>query len=326
MIYDVIIIGAGAGGLTAGLYSSRRNLKTLVISKDLGGQTAIATEIENYPGVLGQPNGAKLMQDFKKQAISFGAEIKLELVNSIEPPAPPALSLSNGSNDSGFVVKTEKEKYETKTIILAFGLSHRELGVKGEKEFAAKGVAYCATCDAPFFKQKTVAVVGGGNSGLDAAELLSGIAKKVYLIHRGESFTAESVLQKNIQKAENIEVLLNSEIKEIKGQTKVESIIIANAKEKEIKVDGVFVQIGYAPKTDWLKDLVKINQKGEVITDENCRTSHPGIFAAGDVTDAPYKQIVISAGEGAKAALQAYDYIKRNGGLNKETPDWGRNK
>jgi len=315
MIYDTIIIGAGAGGLTAGLYASRRNLKTLIISKDLGGQTAIATEIENYPGVLGQPNGAKLMQDFKKQATSFGAEIKLESVTQIK------------AEKKQFLVKTEKAEHQTQTIILAFGLSHRELGVKGEKDFVGKGVAYCATCDAPFFKNKRVAVVGGGNSALDSAELLSDIAKKVYLIHRRENFTAESVLQREVGEAENIEVLLNSEIKEIKGKDKVSSIIVTNVSGRtEFKIDGVFIQIGYAPKTSWLKKLVKLNKYSEVITDENCQTSHPGIFAAGDVTDAPYKQIVISAGEGAKAALQAYDYIKHNGGLKKETPDWGRNK
>ena len=326
-MYDTIIIGAGAAGLTAGLYTSRRNLKTLILSKDLGGQTAIATEIENYPGVLGQPNGAKLMQDFKKQAESFGAEIKLELVKSVNPPAHR--SLGAGGSKGVFQIKTEKNNYQTKTIILAFGLSHRTLNIPGEKELTGRGVAYCATCDAPLFKQKTVAIVGGGNSALDAAELLSGIAKKVFLIHRKNKFTAEAVLQKNIQKAKNIQVLLNSQITEIKGQAKVESIIVnprinSGGQTKEIKTDAVFIQIGYVPKTSWLKDLIKLNKSGEIITDENCRASHPGIFAAGDVTDAPYKQIIISAGEGAKAALQAYDYIQRNGGLKKESPDWGR--
>lgn len=314
MIYDVVIIGAGAAGLTAGLYASRRNLKTLILSKDLGGQTAIATEIENYPGVLEKPNGFALMQIFKKQAEGFGALIKLESAAAI-----------NSQKDK-FSIKTEKSNYQAKTIILAFGLSHRELGVPGEKELRGRGVAYCATCDAPFFKRKTVAVVGGGNSALDAADLLSGLAKQVYLVHRGDKFSGETVLQEAVKKAKNIEILLNSRIKEIKGKDKVETAIIeTSAKSQELKIDGIFIEIGYEAKTGWLKNLIKLNKRKEIITDENCRTSYPGIFAAGDVTDAPYKQIIISAGEGAKAALQTYNYLKQKEGL-KDAPDWGKRK
>lgn len=313
-MYDTIIVGAGAAGLTSALYTARRHLKTLVLSKDLGGQTAIATEIENYPGVLDQPSGFELMQNFKKQAEKFDALIKLEGVIAIQ------------KKDQNFIVKTHNNSYLTKTLILAFGLAHRELGVPGEKEFRGKGVAYCATCDAPLFKGKVVAVVGGGNSALDATDLLSGLAKQVYLIHRKNKFSGEAVLQKKVRRAKNVRLLTSSEVKAIKGQDKVESIVIENnqtKEKKEINVNGLFIEIGYQAQTDWLKDFVKLNKNGEIITDENTRTSAPGVFAAGDVTDAPYKQIVISAGEGAKAALQAHKYIQQKEGL-KEAPDWGK--
>ncbi|MBU4331954.1 thioredoxin-disulfide reductase [Patescibacteria group bacterium] len=314
MTYDAIIVGAGAAGLTAGLYAARRNLKTLILSKDIGGQTAVATEIENYPGVPDEPNGLLLMQKFRQQAESFGAVIQSGEVKSIKP------------QNNVFIVKTHKTNHKTKTVILAFGLIPRKLGVPGEKKFTGKGVVYCATCDGPLFRNKIVAVAGGGNSGLDAADFLAGIAKQVYLIHRRDKFRAEAVLQKKIQRAKNVKIILNSAIKKINGKDKVESIIVAETKKgssQEIKVDGVFVEIGYEAKTDWLEGLIKLNEKNEIVTDENCQTNVPGIFAAGDVTDAPYKQIVISAGEGAKAALQAYGYIQHKGGT-KEEPDWGR--
>lgn len=315
-MYDTIIVGAGAAGLTTAIYAARRNLKTLVLSKDIGGQTATATQIENYPGVLDQPNGFTLMQNFKKQAESFGAEIKYGVVFGIKKVK------------EFFQVNTDRNSYSTKTVILAFGLTPRELGVPGEDKFKGKGVAYCATCDAPLFKDKVVAVVGGGNSALDAADLLSGIAQKAYLIHRRDEFTSEAVLQQKVEQAQNIERVLNSEIVKIKGGKKVESIIIKNnqsSQMKEVEVDGIFVEIGYEAKTAWLKGLVKLNERGEIITDENCRTSVPGVFAAGDVTDAPYKQIVISAGEGAKAALQTFKFIQQEEDLN-EVPDWGHEK
>jgi len=280
--------------------------------------------------------GFELMQTFKTQAEKFGAEIKQELVSEIQ------------NHKDNFTVKTNSNSYQTKTVILAFGLSPRELGVPGEDKLKGRGVAYCATCDGPFFKNKTVAVIGGGNSALDAADYLSEITKKVYLIHRRDEFRAESVLQKKVEQAKNIEIILNSEIAEIKGKDKVESIVIKNNVGADcnppshviknivgidrnqsdcnppIKIDGVFIEIGYQAKTDWLKNLVKLNAKGEIITDENCCTSIPGIFGAGDVTDAPYKQIVISAGEGAKAALQAHKYIQQKSPKeNNEVPDWG---
>ncbi len=312
-IYDTIIIGAGAAGLTAAIYSARRNLKTLVLSKDIGGQTNLANEIENYPGIINQPSGFELMQTFRQQAESFGAVIKLESVLGIKPET------------DFFKVKTGQNEYQTKTIILAFGLDHKKLGASGEDKFVGRGVAYCAICDGPLFRNKIVAVVGGGNSSLDAAIFLSGIAKMVYLIHRRDSFKAEALLEKKVREAKNIEIIFDSEVKEIKGDEIARSIMVKDKEgtEKEIEVDGVFVEIGYEATTDWLADLIKLNNKKEIIIDGSAKTSLDGIFAAGDVTNAPHKQIVISAGEGARAALEVYEYLKQKEGLA-EAPDWGR--
>jgi len=301
-MYDTIIVGAGPAGLTAAIYASRRNLKTLVLSKNIGGQASLAAEIENYPGVLNKPSGFELMQNFKTQAENLGAEIKYEGVNKIE------------KDNSNFKVTADQNIYQAKTVILALGLAHRELEVKGEEKLKGRGVAYCATCDGPLFKNKTVAVVGGGNSALDAADYLSGLAKNVYLIHRRDKFSAESIREKKVRQSKNITIFLNVIVKEIKGQNKVESIIVEDLKDKsqqELKLNGLFIEIGYQAKTGWLKNIINLNDKGEIITDENCCTSAPGVYAAGDVTDAPYKQIIISAGEGAKVALQAHQYLQQ---------------
>ncbi len=203
-----------------------------------------------------------------------------------------------------------------------------DLNVPGEKEFKGHGVSYCATCDGPLYKNKTVAVIGGGNSALDAAEYLAKLAAKVYLIHRRDQFRGEKVILEKLKNNQKVEMVLSSEIKEIKGNGVVKSIVITDNGHdqlKEIKVDGVFVEIGYKPKTELVKDLVKLNERGEIITDKDSNTSQPGIFACGDVTDSSYKQIVISAGEGAKAALQAYKYLWLEEG-EKILPDWEQKK
>jgi thioredoxin reductase (NADPH) len=315
-IFDTIIIGAGAAGLTAAIYSARRTLKTLIISKDIGGQTATATEIENYPG-FDLISGPELMDKFKKQAEKNKTQFANGEISKIE------------QENEIFKIKTSSEEFLSKTVILAFGLEHRELGIPGEKEFKGRGVSYCATCDASFFKNKTVAVVGGGNSALDAAELLSKIAAKIYLIHRRDKFKGEQILIDRVNQAKNIEIIMNKQVLEIKGNNKLNSILIADfpnkKSQKEIKVDGLFIEIGYVAKTDWLKDLVKLNEKGEIIVSADGETSVPGIFAAGDITTISYKQIVISAGEGAKAALQSYRYLQSKKGFM-EIGDWGTKK
>lgn len=314
-IYDVIIIGGGPAGLTAGLYASRRTLKTLILTKDLGGQAAISYDVENYPGV-DLIDGLSLMQKFAGQAQKFGAEIRYGLVKKIR------------KEKKEFVVETDQTKFQVKALILAFGLEPRDLDIAGEQKFKGRGVSYCATCDGPLFKGKTVAVVGGGNSALDAAEYLAKLAAKIYLIHRHNQFRGEEIIVARLKKNPVVEMVLSSEIIEIKGNQFVESIIIkdnGHNKNKELKVNGVFVEIGYTTKTEVIKGLVKTNGRGEIITDKDTNTSQAGIFACGDVTDCSYKQIIISAGEGAKAALQAYKYLY----LQKDEhilPDWERKK
>ncbi|MCX6811401.1 MAG: thioredoxin-disulfide reductase [Candidatus Berkelbacteria bacterium] len=300
--YDVIIIGAGAAGLTAAIYTARRELKTLVLSMNLGGQAALASEIENYPG-SDSKSGVELMKKFAEQAEKFGAEIVFDLAKKIE------------KKDMAFNIQSERNKYEAKAVILALGKTPRQLNVPGEGKFHGKGVVYCATCDAPLFKGKVVAVVGGGNSSFDAALLLTQIAKKVYLIHRRDEFRAEEYRVEKLKKAKNAEFLLNSEIKDLKGDDFLKSAVIINNKtnkELEIEIEGLFVEIGYEVEPTLFKDLVDIDELNQIKTLNCGQTSTPGVFAAGDVSDIPYKQIVISAGAGAKAALCAYDYINKN--------------
>lgn len=312
--YDIIIVGAGAAGLTAAIYTTRRALKTLVISKDVGGQAALTTEIENYPAV-GLVDGFDLMQKFMADAKKFGAEFKSDEVKEIKPVA------------GDFLVKACSSEYRTAAVILAFGLTPRDLGVPGEEKFKAKGVSYCATCDGPLFKGKDVAVVGGGNSALDAAEFLSRITNKVYLVHRRDKFRGDEILVERVKKQKNVEIIFNHQVKEIKGSDKVESVVVADvndeSKTKELKVQGVFIEAGYLAKTDWLKDLVEFGDKNNIVVNRNNETKTPGIFAAGDVTDIEYKQIIISGGEGAKAALQAYKYLQTTKGIAGAGTDWG---
>ena len=294
-IYEVIIIGAGPAGLTAAIYTTRRALKTLVLSKDLGGQAALTNNIENYPG-FNRVTGQDLMQKFYEQAMLTGAEFDFTEVETLS------------KTGDLFTLKTAKnQSFQAKAIILAFGLTPRNLNVPGEKEFGGKGVAYCATCDGPLYKAKTVAVIGGGNSALDAAEFLSKIAAKVYLLNRKDVFRGEEILLKKVQASANIELIYTQ----------------ANT-DKEIAVEGIFVEIGHLAKTDWVANLVELNERKEIKISLDCETKTPGLFAAGDITDISYKQAVISAGEGSKAALQAYKFLQ--GSENIVLPDWSPKK
>jgi len=272
-------------------------------------------DVENYPGV-DLIDGLSLMKKFADQASSFGARIKYGEAKEIK------------KDPSGFLVKTDREDFKTRAVILAFGLTPTNLNVPGEQKFKGRGVSYCATCDGPLYKNKTVAVIGGGNSALDAAEYLAKLTGKVYLIHRRDQFKGEEIVVEKLKNNPKVEMVLSSEIIEIKGDQFVESIIVrdnGHKKTKELEVNGIFVEIGYSPKTDIVKDIIKLNEKGEIITDQDGNTSEAGIFACGDVTDCSYKQIVISAGEGAKAALQAYKYLCLQNN-SKILPDWERKK
>lgn len=311
--YDVVIVGAGPAGLTSAIYTSRRALSTLVVSKDIGGQLALTDDIENYPG-FENIAGLELAQKSQQQAAKTGTEFLFEEVESLT------------KNKEGFILKAVSGKeVEGKVVILAFGLTPRSLGVPGEKELTGKGVSYCATCDGPLYKDKVVTVVGGGNSALDAAEYLSKLAKKVYLIHRRDTFRGEQVLVDQVKAAKNVEIIYNSNTQEIKGKDSVESLVYKtnDGEVNEIATDGVFIEIGHVAKTDWLGDMLELSERKEIKISRDCQTNVDGIFAAGDISDITYKQAVISAGEGAKAGLQAYRYLQGDGFL---PPDWKTKK
>lgn len=316
--YDVIIVGGGAAGLTAALYAARRAMRTLVVTQDIGGQAATTNEIENYPGV-DFSDGPSLMNKFKQQAERFGAEFNFAEVIEIKKAL-------DDSQKPYFVVRTNTSEFIGHSLILAYGLTHRHLGVPGEKEFGGRGVSYCATCDAPLFKGKTVAVVGGGNSAVDAALLLAKLCPKVYLIHRSENFRAEAVLVEQLKQPQ-IELVLNSEVKEIKGERTVKSLVLTSSIDKEttreLSVEGVFIEVGFVVNSKLIEGLVELDERKQVKINLNAETSEPGIFGAGDITNISYKQIVISAGWGATAALRAYEYLQKTRGFRGVTIDWG---
>ena len=304
-MYDLIVIGLGPAGMTAGIFAARREMKTLVIGKELGGQLVWASEIENYPGTP-KINSFDLVEKMHQQTIDSGAEIKTDEVKKIE---------RNG--DGNFVVYTNKEKFEASAVISCMGLSPRRLAIPGELEFSGKGVSYCANCDGPFYKDRVVVVVGGGNSALDAAEVLSKIASKVYLVHRKDEFKGFESLIKDVKERDNIETLFNSEVKVIQGTDKVTSIQILNNVSGEIKsldVDGVFIEIGRIASTDLLAEFVERSPQNQVIVNEQYETKTPGLFAAGDVTSCEVKQITVATGQATIAALTAYTYLQRTTG------------
>lgn len=310
-LYDTIIIGAGAAGLTAAIYTCRKKMSTLVLSSDIGGQTNLTNHIENYPGVDACP-GPDLMKKFEEQAKLFGAEIILSKATKIE------------KKKDEFIVFAGDNTYETKTLILAFGKVHKSLNIPGEEKFFGRGVSTCATCDAPLFKNKIAAVIGGGNAAVEAALELSAIAKKVYLVHRRDKFRADEISVEKVRSDRKIELVLSNIPFEIKGDKFVKSLIVQNAntkEQKELLVDGVFVEIGYELDTGIVKHLVKLTDKNEIITDRAGKTSDSAIFAAGDVSITPFKQTVISAGEGAVAALSCHRYLTSG---KESSLDWGK--
>ena len=309
-MYDLIIIGGGPAAMSAGIYAARKKLKTLLIAKTLGGQLTEAWQIENYLGFETIP-GLELSQKFISHLKKFSADIEIKEGESA--------ARINQLEDKTFEIITETNKYIAKTIIVCTGASPKKLCIPGEEEFAGRGVVFCATCDAPMFNEKTVAVVGSGNSGLNAALQLTKYAKKIYLINKYPDLSkGDNIYVDKIKNSPLIKILNSAKIKEIKGDKFVSSILIERTdgnNVEEIPVEGVFVEIGSEPSLRFLGSLVKYNEKNEIIihseNNSTNSTSCPGIFAAGDVTNLPYKQIIIAAGEGAKAALSAYDYLTK---------------
>ncbi len=313
VIYDVIIIGAGPAGLTAGIFAALRDMKTLIIGKVLGGQATTASIVENYPGIE-SIDGYRMMKDWERQVKNDGIEIKYDTVEKIEED-------TEGKN---FKVKTQDTTYECKAVIIAHGKTPRLLEVKGEEEFIGKGISYCVTCDGPLFRGKTVAVVGCGNAALKAALIMSQLGEKVYLINKDDRLNCFENFAESIKSAENVEIIYNSVIKTLIGDKMLKGVEIEDVKtkkKKKLEVTGIFVEIGQIVDTSLIKDLVKLDKSDHIVITNRCETYYPdndkknagnvrhGIFAAGDVTNTPFKQIVVAAGEGAKSALQAYNCI-----------------
>ena len=311
MLYDVIIVGAGPAGTAAAVYCARKKLKTLLITESFGGQSIVSDDIQNW---IGEPHisGWELAKKFEKHLKEYSDAVDIKT-----PENAVKIEAVNCSKEKicDFEVKTYKgDTYSGKTLILAAGARRRKLNVPGEKEFEGKGVAYCSTCDAPVFEGKRVAVVGGGNAGLEAVQDLFTYAKEVYLLEAGDALKGDALTQEEIKKNPKLkQIILSALALEITGDKFVKGLKYLDRKtneEKILETEGVFVEIGSVPNSEMVKDLVELNKFGEVIIDSKYgATSHPGIFAAGDITDDPYKQNNISAGDAVKAALSCYNYL-----------------
>jgi len=299
-VYDVVIIGGGPAGLTAAVYCMRKGVSVALVAKHAGGQVADTSGIENYMGYR-YINGLELVDKFKSQVLQFSISYdEGGDVEAIEDGAIKSVLLKDGRIIKG------------KTLIIASGKRWKKLGVPGEVELTGKGVAYCSICDAPFFAGKKVAVVGGGNSGVEAAIDLAKVAGEVFVIQNLDRLTADKILVDKLNSFGNVRFIYKTVVRQIKGVSSVESIVLENTgslQKTELAVDGIFIEIGLEPNSDFVKGVLELNSSGEIIVDCACRTSVNGIFAAGDVTSVPFKQIIIAAGEGAKAALSACEYL-----------------
>ncbi len=299
--YDLIIIGGGPAGLSGAIYASRYKMKTLVFSKKIGGTISEAHNVENYPG-FDSISGAELMEKFESQAKKFGTEIMYDEIVNVE------------KKDDEFIIQTySSEKYEAKFLLLAMGTDHKKLNIPGEEELLGRGVSYCATCDAAFFKDKTVAVIGGNDSAAQSSIILSEYAKKVYLIYRKEKLRCEPTWCEKIEANPKIETLYNTNVTHVEGEQKVEKIKLDN--DKELIVDGLFIEIGLIPSTVIANKLgVKMDADGYIIVDATQKTSADKIYAAGDITTASNKfwQVITASAEGALAANSIYKDLKKS--------------
>lgn len=303
-MYDILIIGAGPAGMTAAIYGQRGGKKTIVFDKlSYGGQVINTAEVANYPGM---PNmtGLDFADKTYNQMKDLGAEMSYEEISEIR----------DAGKSIKTVVTSSGKEYECKTIIIATGSSPRPLGVENEDRFRGAGISYCATCDGAFFRDKTVAVCGGGNTALEDAEVLSDIAEKVYLVHRRDEFRADATNVKRVKTKKNVELVLDSVVTAIKGERFIQGIEVENKKtgeKRELKIDGLFVAIGQMPENDIFKDVVKLNKAGYVEAGEDCLTGTDGIFTAGDCRAKKVRQITTAVSDGAIAALAAIEHINK---------------
>ena len=302
IIENVIILGTGPAGLAAALYTARADLSPLVLTgTDLGGQVALTDRIENYPGFPQGVGGSELAELFQKTAERFGARVEYETATGVDLSKLP------------YKVLTYDKEYLAKTIIITTGASPNKLNIPGEKELRGKGVSYCATCDGWFFKDKKVAVVGGGDSALEEGLFLTRFASLVSIIHRRDKLRASALLQKRARENPKIHFIWNSIIEEIQGIDSVNSLLLKNIVTNEVNtvnVDGVFIFIGHLPNTQIFKDYLELDNKGYLVVDQRMRTKIPGVFAAGEVADGLYRQVITSAGMGAAAGIEATRYLE----------------
>lgn len=310
-MFDVVIVGAGVAGLTAGIFVGRRGLKALIVTKDLGGQTASTSEIENYPG-LGRVEGPELIKEFQAQAVQYGCQFSFDEVCAVR------------QIETHFEVEAGQATHFARSLILAFGKTPRDLDVPGEREFQGRGVSWAI--DAKNIEGQDVAVIGGGNSAFEAVLALSSNARKIYLVHRRNEFRGEEILLSRIQACANVEKMTPYAVSAIEGGQRVERLLLEHCETGEqlrLSIQSIFTAIGFEPRAGFLKDFISLDDSNRIIVAPDCSTSRDGVFSAGDITTVPYQQIVISAGEGAKAALSCYSYIMKKRGARPMKVDWG---
>jgi len=310
-MYDIIIIGCGPAGLTAGLYASRARLKTLLVeSFSIPSEAVLTDKIENYPGFPQGISGFELIENFKNQAKYFGSEFTAGNVEKIEAHASDGIKI--------WKVTVENKTYNSLSIVIATGASPQKLNVPGEEQFKGKGVSYCATCDGALFKDKNIVVVGGGDTAIEESLFLTKFGKKVTIIHRRDRLRAVKILQERVFSNEKIEFIWNSQVLEISGNQKVDAVKLKDVKtqeENKLICDGVFIFIGFIPNTNIFKNIIELDGKGYVIADADMKTSEEGIFACGDCRQKLLRQVVTACGDGATAAFSAQQYVEKLKGM-----------
>jgi len=309
--FEIVIVGAGPAGLTAGIYVARQNVSCLIISKDLGGQMNLIPRLENYPGAI-MTSGQILAKTLETQYLSFKGEIVYDTIEKID------------ESEGGFKIKTTRSEYAAKSVVLAPGKVPNMLGLENESDYFNKGIHYCTKCDAPFYQGRITASVGVGNYLLESGMLLSRMASKMYLILKGARLAGDKDLVAAIENNKNIEIITQSSVKAISGNSVLQQITIVDSSgaEKVLDVDALFIEMGSKINLDYVKHLVKINTKGEIDIESGGMTSHPAIFAAGDATTIPYKQIIVACGDGSNAGLSAFIYLEKLKGKPGVRADW----
>ena len=309
--FEIVIVGAGPAGLSAGIYVARQNVSCLIISKDLGGQMNLIPRLENYPGAI-MTSGQILAKTLETQYLSFKGEIVYDTIEKID------------ESEGGFKIKTTRSEYRSKSVVLAPGKVPNMLGLENESDYFNKGIHYCTKCDAPFYQGRITASVGVGNYLLESGMLLSRMASKMYLILKGARLAGDKDLVAAIENNKNIEIVTQSSVKAISGNSVLQQITIVDSSgvEKVLDVDALFIEMGSKINLDYVKHLVKINTKGEIEIESGGMTSHPAIFAAGDATTIPYKQIIVACGDGSNAGLSAFNYLEKLKGKPGLRADW----